>query len=549
MSIASLPVSIPPRAGEAIDSWLERLADANGLTSAGLVRELVDESGHTPRLLTLDPGADVVARIAALARIERERVRATTLVAHPGAVDLVGLDSAHARRTFRLVAARGWVWGHGTQLCPACLGQDGVWQLTWRLPIVAVCARHRLLLLTTCPGCDRPFRDQGHSPLRPAGASPQCENPIDAGPAIHCDRQLASLTAVDASSAAVDTQARIDRALANDDVEVLGQAAAGATYLTDLRHLATLLLHLSTNRRADAVASWAADLVPDTARRTKQRGPRWGISPPRDSRLRSVALSDADRILAGGALDEGADALQRWIALVPKTNESALGWLADRTVMTPTLTRLVVAALAPHRRLSHHLDTGAPMRVSTDSIPQVVPHDLYAAHLTGLIDSTELTVRTFASLCLARTDPAIRSWAAAAETLELPAALGVATARACSARMAFERDVWTARLARVARELPRRDFRTLEESVRHRTYMSRWYDEWVRRNRPGSRPESRTYALVWLWIHVAHAHVDTAPAWLDRRPTAKQRALYRQFEASLRDDQQQALTYALSKRA
>ncbi len=97
--------------------------------------------------------------------------------------------------------------------------------------------------------------------------------------------------------------------------------------------------------------------------------------------------------------------------------------------------------------------------------------------------------------------------------------------------------------------MPRHDFRTLEQRVRHRTYMSRWYDEWARRNRPRSQPESRTNALVWLWIHVAHAHIDTAPAWLGQGPTAKRRALYRQFEASLRDDQQQALAYALSKRA
>lgn len=549
MSVAALPVSVPPLAGEAIDSWLERLADANGVTSAGLVHELDDANGCPPRLLTLDPGTDVVARIASLARVEREQVQATTLAAHPGAVDLVELDSAHARRTFRMIAARGWVWGHGTQLCPACLQHDGVWQLAWRLPIVAVCARHRLLLLTTCPGCARPLRDQGHSPLRPAGASSQCDNPIDAGPAVHCEQELTSLMADDASSKAADAQARVDRALVDDHVDVLGQVAAGATYLTELRHLATLLLHLSAQRGADAVASWAADLAPDAARRTRQRGPRWGISPPRSARLRSAVLSDADRILAHRALDEAADELQPWIALVPKTNDGTLGWLADRTVMTPALTRLVVAALAPHRRLSHHLDTGAPMRASTDTIPQVVPRDLYAAHLTGLIDSAELTVRTFASLCLARTEPTTRSWAAAAESLDLPAAMGVAAARTCSGRMAVERDSWTARLADVARELPRRDFRTLEERVRHRTYMSRWYDEWARRNRPGSRPESRTYALVWLWTHVAHAHVDTAPAWLDRRPTAKQRALYRQFEASLRDDQQQALTYALSKRA
>ena len=34
---AALPVSVPPQAGESIESWLEHLADANCLTTAQLL--------------------------------------------------------------------------------------------------------------------------------------------------------------------------------------------------------------------------------------------------------------------------------------------------------------------------------------------------------------------------------------------------------------------------------------------------------------------------------------------------------------------------------
>jgi hypothetical protein len=52
--------------------------------------------------------------------------------------------------------------------------------------------------------------------------------------------------------------------------------------------------------------------------------------------------------------------------------------------MTPTLTRLVMAARAPHRRLSHHLDTQEhPIVVDTRGIPQVIPAPLYAEHLAA----------------------------------------------------------------------------------------------------------------------------------------------------------------------
>jgi hypothetical protein len=95
----------------------------------------------------------------------------------------------------------------------------------------------------------------------------------------------------------------------------------------------------------------------------------------------------------------------------------------------------------------------------------------------------------------------------------------------------------------------RQDYRVLEQKVRHRTHMSRWYEEWARRYRPGSRFDARPYALVWQWIRVAHGHIDSAPARLGEQPSAKDRALYRQFECSLDLLQQGGLAAALLKRA
>jgi hypothetical protein len=95
--------------------------------------------------------------------------------------------------------------------------------------------------------------------------------------------------------------------------------------------------------------------------------------------------------------------------------------------MTPTLTRLVMAARAPHRRLSHHLDThpGGRMPINLPVIPQVIPHAQYLEHLQGAFDSSEDTVRLFASLSLARLHPDVTSWKAAAEALNMPGPMGV----------------------------------------------------------------------------------------------------------------------------
>lgn len=51
------------------------------------------------------------------------------------------------------------------------------------------------------------------------------------------------------------------------------------------------------------------------------------------------------------------------------------------------------------------------------------------------------------------------------------------------------------------------------------------------------------------WIHCGYGHIDTSPAWDGQRPEAAQRAYYRHFAASLTDEQQFELGYALTKRA
>lgn len=216
-----------------------------------------------------------------------------------------------------------------------------------------------------------------------------------------------------------------------------------------------------------------------------------------------------------------------------------------------------MAALAPHCRLSHHLDTQqARVDVDTRGIPQVIPVDLYEQHLAGASSSSEATIRLFASLCLARMAPMITSWAKAGETLELPPRMGINCARACSATMLIDNAEWSRQLEAVWEGLRdeyspsgRWNYRNFEAKVAGRRRLTRWFHEWADAVRPTTREESRGYALTWQWIHVALGHLDTSPAWDGRRPDAAQRASYRRFEASLTAAQGAELRYALYKRA
>ncbi len=188
------------------------------------------------------------------------------------------------------------------------------------------------------------------------------------------------------------------------------------------------------------------------------------------------------------------------------------------------------------------------MPINLNLVPQVIPHAQYLEHLDGASTSSEDTVRLFASLSLARLHPDVTTWAAAAEALGMPGPMGVRCARACSATMLVSAEEWKSRIWRAGEETERRDYRATEAKIHHRLGMTRWFNEWARRNRPDARYGDHDFALTWLWVHVAHAHLDLSPAWRGKRPTAKARAHYRQFADSLEERQQFELAYALHKR-
>lgn len=242
-------------------------------------------------------------------------------------------------------------------------------------------------------------------------------------------------------------------------------------------------------------------------------------------------------------LDNAAAALVPWLALTPSTPDGALGWLTDHTVMTGTLTRLVMAAMAPYRRLSHRLDTGSPSnRLPTEHVPQVIPTALARAHLVGSCYRSDLIVRAFASLCLARSNLENATWADAAAALGLPDETGIRLARTCTAALTINHDAWLTRLDALRTGLGAEliDYRGREALIRHLATRSRWFTTWCREHRPGTRRTTKRHAITWLWFHHAHAHPDHSPSW-NRPPTAQDRALYRQFAQSLTETQQAGL--------
>lgn len=134
----TLPLRVRLAPGEALDSWLLRLAHRNGVP----LRRLAPMLGLDDRLriwrnyaLTRDIPA------ATLRRVETQ----TGLPA--GTLDMAVLDQFNPL---------GWTPIPGSRYCPRCLKENGGWwPLRWQLPHTFACLIHRFLLVTVCPACRR----------------------------------------------------------------------------------------------------------------------------------------------------------------------------------------------------------------------------------------------------------------------------------------------------------------------------------------------------------------------------------------------------------
>lgn len=535
--LAPLPVTIAPVAGEALDGYLERLGAANALPHPVLVQAL-SEAGTSTAFLTIAPAERLIANLAALTGLDPVALRCCTLASMVG-IDTTGLDPAD-KSTWRRVAARGWPPVHGTALCQRCLAEDGVWQLRWRHPWVTTCTEHGLWLVGSCPTCGKPFRSH-RTPLRAVdAASDRCGNPGGAR-GRGCQQSLGELIPVRASTEVLVAQHRIDAAIGGQRVVILGDALNPNDYLCELKALTVLLLHLAAQPDGEQRAEWAHLARTDHTRSAGPRGARWGLAPPADLQLRGQAIAASDQILRAASLDAAADQLHPWTELTPATNDGQLGWLADHTTMTPTLSRLVMAATATRRRLATLLDTSGGALPLT-AIPQVTPPGVYDSHVAGLLDVTAHTGRLFVSLCLARHHLVNLTWAEAAAALGLPQELGTKTARACSAELLAPASDFIAGLVRVADDLdPTVDYRAREEDVRRLACRRGWYRRWARAHLPGSHATSHQYAVTWLWTEYARGHIDTSPGW--QHPSDRHdRAHYRAYAGRLDEAATDALT-------
>lgn len=533
----NLPARPTLHAGQALDCYLEHAADVNHIPPATVMRAITDAC-DTTRYVLLRPTPRTLEVLSGLTGQSTAALTAATLAAVDGTlVDLSGLDPHH-QPSYRAVAARGWAPGQGTQICPRCLAETGTWDISWRIPTTTVCLRHGCYLLSTCPGCQRPFRATRSTLLRPIGAKTRCGNALGRR-GHYCPTDLSTLPMEPADPGCVDRQARTQaHSLMARPPQVFGEGTTARRFMADVHGLTALLLHIATaTTRPGLLPEWARQV--HAATHTQQRAPRWGLKLPADISTRSQALTTTTDILTSSGIEEAVTRFAPWVEAIPRTPDGLLGWVGDHTRHTSSTTRLVMATHAPRRRLSRLLDATPPLTVSPRQIPQVLPVELYEEHLGILFTSRPETIQLFASLAMALTHPGITTWAAAAQALGLPPDLGARCAAAAAASQTASPASVLEAITAAAGDLDRRDYRALEDQVHALAAWTSWFIAWARRYRPGTRASSWSLAVQWLWVKEAHAHPGTAPL--------ADPARMRRFSATLNTAQQASLRQVLDQ--
>ncbi|OLO32511.1 hypothetical protein PZ61_0219695 [Streptomyces sp. MNU77] len=168
----ALPRSLDPLSGETLTGFMLRLAHRLG-TAPGAVAIRTGLTGHrkenalfwVPIRLLHDLGPEQVQTFARTARITPSEV--SCLLTSSLAERYGPLNGKFTPRSSaaRMVNGNPWLLTRTPRYCPQCLTGDeseiqqrhgGAWRLSWRLPPVFACPRHRRLLRTSCPACRQP---------------------------------------------------------------------------------------------------------------------------------------------------------------------------------------------------------------------------------------------------------------------------------------------------------------------------------------------------------------------------------------------------------
>ena len=380
-SVRSLPIRVAPVSGEAIDSWLEFMANRLSVSWGEMLDALclpLSGKGYPP--WTVDPSHKQLCEISQATGVPAVQLEEMALHRYNGRA--LVLECGRLTQA----ASSPWTRRSGSRFCPECLRQSGGrWQLAWRLGWTFACVTHRCLLADTCPACGvvpriRPLPSfvvpqPGH-----CGNAPTGERPVRRRRA---DRCAADLTGVCVAELAVGHPVLIAQQMI-DSVISTGFARFGlyrncpqpaVRTLSDIRVLAQRVLTFSG--RDDLREHLPPDIPLPVEESEVQVAGRYvrrksvGADRPTTAAATAAGVVAALDILRGTSIDDAGSRLQWVIECCRRANAgvsptAVLGWGAGTTEV---LDGVRLASLSSQMLLSDQLRfrtvTALPRRTSS----------------------------------------------------------------------------------------------------------------------------------------------------------------------------------------
>jgi hypothetical protein len=357
-AVRTLPIRLPPVAGEALDSWLEALAHRNA-TAFG---DLLSAVGLNPYHGTATHGWIVQLSSAEAATISA----ATGLIGR--VLDTMTLANWAGRavkinnETRTLSRAFPWGGARGSRYCPTCLKETGGrWQLGWRLGWTFACTEHHCLLADACPHCGAVQRRRAHvGDLIPNPGS--CAHPAAEATGRSPARCGADLTATDVEvfdpeHPAIRAQ-QIVNAILNTETITLGvyrvMPQPRFNVLADIRAIAGRALAYATAEDlnavvpADLLAAYHVNRHEDSRAEIARATTKPGLAAPAQATTAAVGVVAALNALNHNDIDVAGEAL-RWMVTTSRqrglqVSATNIGWAKNTS---PVLTGVQLAALGP----------------------------------------------------------------------------------------------------------------------------------------------------------------------------------------------------------
>ncbi|WP_030019864.1 TniQ family protein [Streptomyces monomycini] len=364
----TLPIRVPPRPGEALDSWLEALAarlqcPLGDLAPAlGLALLRAGDPHHRGRKApnwTIALHEYEARTLADGCELGIGDVHALTLMRYHQRAVIVRPDTRQVHRDT--------LWGraNGSRYCPPCLAASGGrWQLSWRLGWSFACTVHRALLADVCWRCGR------HQRLRvtPAGTIPvpgTCTNPAGgAGRRVpRCGADLAKtpVLALPDGHPVLHTQHLILESVHQGTADFGSYPGVPvAEFLTDVRTLSKLLLTLPDHDEikqhvpADIADAFArARALPHSKSSPSAAPARPGFAAPARAEITATVATVATQALALDDIDHAGTALA-WLFAPRPGSRSGQGSIASGYRSSARVLSLQRAALhRPTTAMAH----------------------------------------------------------------------------------------------------------------------------------------------------------------------------------------------------